>query len=211
MIKIVPAILAKSYEEFESMVRKIEPYTDLVQLDIADGIFVSNKTINGYSEIKKIQTKLNFEVHLMVNNPEAVIGNWLNTKVVRYLVHLEAVTDFEFLINRFNTAGCQAGCVFNPETDYSAVEPHIDRFDLFQFMTVDPGFYGSRFLPEVLEKIRNFHTRYSNKTIQVDGGINPETIKLIRDVGATSAAVGSYIFKSNNIDEALKRLTMANV
>lgn len=207
-MKIIPAILAKTEEEFQNMIKRIEPYTDLVHLDIADGGFVPNKTIDGYKELEKIDTKLNFEVHLMVNDPENVISNWLGTEVIRYLVHSEAVNDFDFLINKVNVAGCEVGCVFNPKTDYSVAKPYIDRINLFQFMTVDPGFYGSPFLSEVLDKIRDFHTRYPNKLIQVDGGIKPETIKLAESCGATSAAIGSHIFQSDNIEKALKELNV---
>lgn len=210
-MKIIPAILAKTEDEFISMVKKIEPFTDLVQLDIADGGFVPNKTIDGYKELEKIDTKLSFEVHLMVNSPETVINNWLgkaNERVVRYLVHWEAANDFSSLISKIRSAGREIGCVFNPGTDYSGVKPFIDRIDLVQFMTVDPGFYGSPFLPEVLEKIRDFHSRLNSKKIQVDGGVSPETLKLARAAGVSSAVVGSYIFKSENIKEALERLNV---
>jgi ribulose-phosphate 3-epimerase len=210
MIKIIPAILAKSFEEFEDMVRKVEPYVDLVHFDIADGSFVTNKTIDGWSELAKINTKLDFEVHLMVNNPETVIDSWFNTKVKRFLVHSGAVSDFDFLINKINIAGREVGCVFNPKIDYSAVERYIDRFNLFQFMTVDPGYYGAPFLPEVLDKIRRFHTRYPGKSIQVDGGMRPDTIKLAADAGANSAVSGSYIFsKDKDAGKTIKELIEA--
>ncbi|TSC90542.1 MAG: ribulose-phosphate 3-epimerase [Parcubacteria group bacterium Gr01-1014_2] len=205
-MKIIPAILAKTPEEFETMVREVEPYTDLVHLDIADEGFVPNKTIDGFKELEKINTKLNFEVHLMVNNPENIIDNWLNTKASRFLVHAEAVSDFDFLINKINMAGREVGCVFNPKTGFSVIDSYVHRINVFQFMTVVPGFYGSPFLPEVLDKIRDFHIRYPDKLIQVDGGMNPETIKLVETSGATSAAVGSYIFQSNNVKEALESL-----
>lgn len=213
-MKIIPAILAKTYEEFESMVKKIEPFADLVQLDIADGGFVPNKTIDGYKELEKIDTKLSFEIHLMVNSPETVLNNWFgaaNERVVRYLVHWEVANDFNSLINKIRAVRREVGCVFNPGTDYSTVEPFIDRINLVQFMTVNPGFYGSPFLPEVLSKIRDFQTRLPGKKIQVDGGINPETLRLVESAGVSSAAIGSYIFKSDNIKEALKNLTTNNV
>lgn len=207
-MKIIPAILAKTYDEFESMVRRIEPYTDLVHLDIADGEFVPNKTIDGYEELKKINTNLNFEVHLMVKNPESVIEQWLQTKAVRYLVHWESTLEYEAVINNFGINGKEFGFVLNPETDYQEIEPYIDRIDLVQFMTVDPGFYGSPFLPEVLEKIRNFYIQYPVKIIQVDGAIKPEIVKLVEAAGVSRAAVGSYIFQSGDIEKALKELNV---
>lgn len=207
-MKIIPAILVKTYEEFETMIRAIEPYTDLVHLDIADGEFVSNKTIDGYEELMRVETKLNFEIHLMIKNPEMVIGRWLKTKAVRYLIHSESAGGLESLINQIKGSGRELGLVLNPGTDYSSIEPYIDRIGLVQFMTVDPGFYGSLFLSEVLQEIRNFHNRHPDKIIQVDGGINPETIKLIEETGASRAAVGSHIFKSDDIEKAIRELSV---
>ena len=209
-MKIIPAILAKTYEEFESMVRKIEPHADLVHLDIADGEFVPNKTIGGWEELKRIDTSLNFEVHLMVNNPESRISRWLETKAVRFLIHWESTKEYDTVINQFGVNGKEFGFVFNPQTDYSVIERYIDKVDLIQFMTVDPGFYGSPFMPEVLEKIRNFHIQYPAKIIQVDGGIKPETVKLVEAAGVSRAAVGSYIFQSDNIGKAFKELNVQN-
>ncbi len=208
MVKIIPAILAKNYNDFEVMVRAIEPYTDLVHLDIADGEFVSNKTIDGYEELEKIDTKSNFEVHLMVKNPERIIDHWLETKAIRYLIHSESTDNLDVLISRLEESGKESGCVLNPQSDYSAIEQYIDRINLVQFMTVDPGFYGSPFLPEVLEKIRSFHNQYPNKVIQVDGGIDPETVKLVERAGASCVAVGSYIFQSSDFKKAIEELNV---
>jgi len=209
MIKIIPAILAKTYDEFESMVRKIEPYTNLVHLDVADGEFVPNKTISGYEELKKLNTNLNFEVHLMVKNPEANLSQWLETKASRYLIHWESTQEYDTVINQFGVNGKEFGFVFNPQTDWSALEPYIDRIDLVQFMTVDPGFYGSPFLPDVLEKVRNFHSQYPSKKIQVDGGIHSSTIQLVAEAGAGSAVLGSHIFsEGKDIGEAMKELNV---
>jgi len=205
---IVPAILAKTEEEFINMVRKIEPYTYLVHLDIADGEFVPNKTIDGFEEMEKIDTKLDFEVHLMINNPESIIDRWLKTRAARYLIHSESTKELETLIGQIKGSSKELGLILNPQTDYSAIDSYLDRIDLVQFMAVDPGFYGSPFLPEVLEKIRNFHSRYPNKKIQVDGGINPETIKLVEAAGASRATVGSFIFQSENIEKALRELNV---
>lgn len=208
-MKIIPAILAKTYEEFEEMVRKVELFADLIHLDIADGEFVPNKTIDGIEELKKINTDLNFEVHLMVKNPENRIDKWLETKAVRYLVHQETTGDMDNLINMIKAAGREAGVVLNPPTDFKAVEPYLEKVNLVQFMTVDPGFYGSPFLPEVLEKIRKFRDRHPDKIIQVDGGIHSSTIKMVADSGVNSAVLGSHIFsEGKDIREVIKKLNV---
>lgn len=206
MIKIIPAILTKTEEEFMDMVKKIEPYAETVHLDIADGEFVPNKTIAGYDEIGKVETGLNFEVHLMIKNPELVMDKWLVSGVSSFLVHWESTENFNDLISQIQANGREAGCVLNPGTDYKVIEPYLDRLSKVQFMTVNPGFYGSPFLPEILEKVADFHRRYPAKAVQVDGGVNPETLKLVETSGASSAAVGSYIFKSDNIEKAFTDL-----
>ena len=207
-MKIIPAILAKTEEEFINMVKRIEPYTDLVHLDIADGEFVPNKTIEGIEELKKINTKLNFEVHLMTKEPEKFIEKWFETPASRFLIHWESMDKFGELVRLLHGNKKEFGGVLNPETDYKLFEPYVEELDVVQFMTVNPGFYGSLFLPEVLENIRNFHIRYPGKKIQVDGWINPETLKFIISAGVSSAAVGSYIFKSENIERALEELNV---
>lgn len=206
MITIIPAILAKSYKEFEEKVHKIESFTPLIHLDIADEIFVPNRTIDGLEEIKKIKTSVNFEVHLMVNLPEFIIDQWLETKAVRFLIHLEATKKMDEIIGKIHMAGKKVGAVLNPPTEVKAVESYLDRIDLVQFMTVNPGFQGSEFVPQVLEKVREFRSRYPLKQMQVDGGVNPYTIELVKEAGVDRAVVGSYIFKSDNVKEAMERL-----
>lgn len=208
-MKIIPAILAKTSDEFENMVKKIEPYADLVHIDIADGEFVTNKTIDGIEELKKIDTKLDFEIHLMTRNPENSIDKWLDTKAIRYLIHQESAGETDNLIDAIKASGREAGLVLNPPTDFKTIEPYLDKVDLIQFMTVDPGFYGSPFLPEVLEKIRDFHDWHPDKIIQVDGGIHSSTIKLVSEAGVNSAILGSHIFsEGRDIGEVLNELRL---
>ena len=208
-MKIIPAILAKTYEEFETMVRLVEPYTDLVHLDIADGEFVSNKTIDGFEELKKIHTELNFEIHLMIKNPENVIDRWLETKATRFLIHWGSTDDFKNLIKKIRSENREVGGVLNPETNYNVLKSYISELDLVQFMTVDPGFQGSPFLPEVLGKIKSFHIQYPNKAIQVDGGIHSGTVKLVSEAGADSAVLGSHIFsEGRDVGEVLDELNV---
>ena len=208
-MKIIPAILAKSYEEFESMIRKIEPYTDLVHLDIADGEFVSSKTIGGCEELKKINTKLNFEVHLMVSKPEDIIDKWLETKAIRYLIHWESTEGFKNLIERVHKTGKEFGGVLNPETDYNVIRPYVNDLEVVQFMTVNPGFYGGGFVEGVLDKISEFHKEYPGKAIAADGGIHSITAQKVVAAGANTLILGSHIFyEDRDLGEALKELNV---
>ena len=207
MIKIIPSILAKTSEEFEKMVRMVEPYVERVQLDIADGDFVSTKTISGYEELKKIETKVEFDVHLMVSRPEDQMYFWYETKASRFLIHAETDHGHASLIDQIHFNGKKAGLVLNPETQIEKITELIDGIDFVQFMTVAPGFYGSQFEESVINKILEFHGQYPSVPIFADGGINPETILRLIAVGVTSFVVGSYIMNSPDVGKAIEELS----
>ena len=207
MIKIIPSILAKTSEEFEKMVRMVEPYVERVQLDIADGDFVSTKTISGYEELKKIETKVEFDVHLMVSRPEDQMYFWYETKASRFLIHAETDHGHASLIDQIHFNDKKAGLVLNPETQIEKITELIDGIDFVQFMTVAPGFYGSQFEESVINKILEFHGQYPSVPIFADGGINPETILRLMAVGVTSFVVGSYIMNSPDVGKAIEELS----
>jgi ribulose-phosphate 3-epimerase len=212
LVEIIPAIIAKSYEEFEARIKKVEPYTSRVHLDIMDGKFVPNETIGGYEEldtfVKKFpKTKLRFEVHLMVNEPEKIIDAWLETPVDKYLIHWES-TD-EDLTGLIKSKGHTFGEVINPETTVDEIAGWIQKFDLIQIMTVHPGSYGAKFLPEMAEKIRAIHEKYPNLPIQVDGGVTPQTAPLVVGAGVTLLACGSFIQTSEDAGKAIEQLRKA--
>lgn len=207
MIKIIPSILAKTSEEFEKMVRMVEPYVERVQLDIADGDFVSTKTISGYEELKKIETKVEFDVHLMVSRPEDQMYFWYETKASRFLIHAETDHGHASLIDQIHFNDKKAGLVLNPETQIEKITELIDGIDFVQFMTVAPGFYGSQFEESVINKILEFHGQYPSVPIFADGGINPETILRLIAVGVTSFVVGSYIMNSPDVGKAIEELS----
>jgi len=206
MVEVIPTILVKTYEEFESLVRKVEPFVERVSLDISDGTIVPTLTIKGYTEIQQINTPLKFDIHLMVENPEVYIHEWLKTKVERIFFHSEARCDFFRIIDEIRASGKKIGIAVNPETDMSTVIEYIDQIDYVQFMAVHPGYYGGTFLEDVIGKISGFHQEFPEVPIVVDGGVTPEIARRLIPVGATILNVGSYIFNSENIEEAIKQL-----
>ena len=153
MVKIIPAILAKTSEEFEKMIRMVEPHIDRVHLDICDGDFVPTKTISGYEELIKIETKVSFDVHLMVSRPEDQMYFWYKTKADRFLIHSETDHGHSNLINQIHLNGRKVGLVLNPETQTDKIAEIIEDVDFVQFMTVHPGAYGSEFIESVVNKI----------------------------------------------------------
>ncbi len=211
MVEIIPSILAKTWEEFEKMIRKVEPFVDRVQLDIADGDFVPTKTISGYEELIKMETKVKFDVHLMVSRPEDQMYFWYKTKADRFLIHIESDHGHRNLIDQIHLNGRQIGLVLNPETQLEKVIEFIDDIDFVQFMTVPPGFYGSDFLENVISKIMDFHGSYPSVPIFVDGGVNPKTILRLVAIGVTTLVVGSYIQNSSDVGKVIEELrTISN-
>ncbi len=210
MIEVLPSILVKTPEEFESLVRRLEPYTDRVHLDIADGILVPNKTIDGYRELMEIDTRLKFDVHLMVQKPSEHLDEWLNTRADRYFVHAEADHDLKNCIYQFKNHMKEVGLVFNPETEPDTAKELVDMVDYVQFMAVHPGFYGAKFLDEVVGKISKFHSENPNYKIVVDGGITNETAPKVISAGASILISGSYVVNSPDIRKAIEELKFSS-
>ena len=208
MIEVIPAILTNSPDEFEKMIRLIEPYSKIAHLDIADGTFVPNKTIKGYSELKSIPTGLKFDVHLMVKKPLDHLHHWNAENTDRFIVHVES-EDAVTAIKELRAMNKRVGLALNPDTSVSSIEPLIGLADFIQFMTINPGFQGRDFLDHVVGKIEGFHKKYPEIIIAVDGGINPTTAKDVIRAGASILVSGSFILKSGNVGKAIAELQEA--
>ena len=210
MIEIIPAIIAKDFQELEEKIRKVEPYVDWVQLDIMDGRFVDNLTWHNPRELKNLRTNLNLEAHLMIENPEESIDEWIESGIKRIIFHYEATQQPKEIIEKIKKAGLGAGLAINPETPAEVVDDLIGQVDLILAMSVFPGSGGQEFLEETLEKIKRLREKYSKIKIEVDGGINPETAKKTVEAGADILVSGSYIFESEDIKRAIDELKYAN-
>lgn len=214
-MEIIPTILVNSFDEVKERIKAVEKYVSWVQLDVMDGVFVNNTTWRNPKDLKKIKTKTKLEAHLMVEKPEEVIDEWLKT-VDRVIIHFEStISDLSGLIKKIHNSGKQIGVAINPETRFSVVEPFLPRhgkkrgekdLDLVLFMTVQPGWGGQKFREEVLVKIKSLREIWPNGNIEVDGGVNNENIGKIVKAGANLICVGTFIFKSKNIEEAIKNL-----
>src|SRR3990167_8491711 len=190
MVQIIPAILTNSADEFEKIIRLVEPYSARVHLDVADGIFVSNETIKGYSELEVVSTGLKFDVHLMVKDPLMQLSLWNNEKADRFIIHIES-SDLDETIRELRGMGKGIGIAINPDTSVEALEHFIDQADFVCFMTVYPGFQGRGFLDHVVEKIKDFRKKYPGVVIFVDGGINLATAKSAVEAGVNGLVSGS--------------------
>lgn len=206
MIEIIPSILVKTKEELLEKISAVEQLAEWVHLDIADGIFVPNMTMAGFSEIETIETTLKFRVHLMVSKPENHIVRWLRTPAESFTFHVESTSQVMEVIEKIREAEKEVGLTLNPETPLSAIEPYINEIDFVHFMTVSPGFYGGEFVEDVLDKMSDCHYFYPDKPIMVDGGVTPETAPKLVQAGANILVAGSYIFKDGNPAKALEEL-----
>lgn len=200
---IVPAIIAKTPAELSGSLKKVNELSNVIQLDIMDETFVQNRSLDFDFDVSK--SGIAFEAHLMINNPMNWIKkNW--NKVDTILVHLESCKNPEEIIRFVKEKGKKIGFVLIPETPVNNVKEYLQDIDQLLIMTVNPGFYGSKFLPETLSKITEARKINPSLDIEVDGGITPDTIKLVSDAGANMFVSGSYILKANNVKNAIDTL-----
>ena len=208
MPEIVPSVLVKTGQEFKEKLELISPYFSAFHLDVADGIFVPNTTIEGAPELNASATDLAVTVHLMVSKPENHIVRWLDTAVRCIIFHLEATTTDKVIstIDAIHNGEREAGIAINPETPIDQLADYVDLIDRVHFMTVHPGFYGGEFNESVIEKIREFHYFYPDKIISADGGINPDNAPKLIVAGASELVVGSDLFEDKDFGKAVEEL-----
>ena len=205
MVEVIPAILTNSPEEFEKTVRLLEPHTTRAHLDIADGIFVPNETIKGYSELDVVITNLNFDIHLMVQNPLKLFPYWDKSNADRFIVHVES-EGVERAIMELRGMNKKIGIAINPDTPENLLDPFIPLVDFVHFMTIEPGFQGREFLDNVVQKISFFRKKHPQAIMSVDGGINLTTAKKAVNAGVNVLVSGSFILKSGNVGKAITEL-----
>jgi len=203
MIEIVPAILVKSEEELNERMKEVEPYVNRVQIDIMDGKFVSNKTIQP-EDMKDFKTNLIKEAHLMVNDNENYVENFLSLDFDVIIVHYESCKDILGIIKKVKDRGKKIALAINPPTPLSAIKDYLDDLDMVLIMTVNPGLSGQGFIPEVLPKITELRSMKKDLDIEVDGGIKLGTAKLVAEAGANILVSCSGIFKQEDKKKAIE-------
>lgn len=209
MIEIVPAILVKTPAELQQKLKEVEPYVNRVQIDIMDGKFVPNKTIQP-EEMKSFKTKLIKEAHLMVEDNEKYVDEFLKLGFDMIIVHIESCKNVKKIIKRVKEQGKKVALAINPPTPLSAIKNYLDDVDMVLIMTVNPGFSGQGFIPEVSSKIKELRQMKKDLDIEVDGGIKIENAKIVLEAGANILVSASGIYNFENkkeIIEKFKQLT----
>ena len=171
-----------------------------------DGSFVENTTWRDPKELKKLESDLSLEAHLMIWEPEETIKEWIESGVKRIIFHYESTHKRKEIIDEIKKAGLEAGMAIDTITPIEFIDAFMADLDLVLIMTVRPGKGGQEFIEETLFKIKNLRSKYPNVNIGVDGGINLETAKKAIEAGANILAAGSYIFNGEDIKQAIENL-----
>jgi len=197
---IIPAVIADSQEKLDEIFSKIMDAAKLLQLDVMDGKFVPNNSLD--FDFRLPEKKYKFEAHLMVESPEKwVERNW--KKVDTLIAHFESVKNPRELIDSVRNKGKKIALALNPETDTDQIKDYVYDIDQVLIMTVNPGFYGSPFLPETLDKVAKLRKARPDLDIEVDGGIKPDTIGQADKAGANMFVSGSYLIRSDSVQERM--------
>ena len=205
MAKVVPAILADDPEKLKDMLHQAESYTDWVQVDIMDGKFVPSRSIT-CRNLLSLNINIGWEAHLMVRNPDEQFECFKNAGAQKVIFHFEATDAPNTAIARAWELGLKIGLAVNPETPVEDVLPLADAVDSILFLSVKPGYYGSPFIPEVLDKIREFRIACPNVEIGIDGGIKESNIRQVLASGVDVVCVGSAITVTPQPAESFRRL-----
>ena len=204
-ILIAPSILGIDYGRLNEHLKELEPFSDWFNVDVMDGNFVPNLSI-GAMVVSKMKTDIPLDCHLMINNPHRYVEDFAKAGAFLITIHAEASRHLPEDIIKIKDLGCRAGVSINPDTSVETISKVLPMVDLVLIMSVNPGFGGQKFMPEVLEKVKWLREHFPDLDIQIDGGINDETAPLVIEAGANVLVAGSYILKNDNPSEAIDKL-----
>ena len=212
MIKVAPSILSADFSKLGEEIIKIDQAgADMIHIDVMDGHFVPNLTL-GAPIVKALRTvtKLPFDVHLMINNPENLIDDFIAAGADIITIHIEAANHLHRLVQKVKSSGVKVAVSLNPTTPLNTLEEILPELDMVLLMSVNPGFGGQSFIPATLNKIARLKEMIDAKKlkidIQVDGGINLETAPKVIKHGANILVAGSAVYGSNDIKGTIAQL-----
>lgn len=211
MIKVAPSILSADYLNLQRDIEKVEKDAELLHIDVMDGSFVPAISYgpNWVPQIRKI-SNLVLDVHLMVVNPERFVDEFADKGADIIGVHVEATPHIHRALQMIKNKGVKAEVVINPGTPVEAIKPVLYMVDQVLVMTVNPGFGGQKFLDETVKKIKQLDDIKKDEgydfDIEIDGGVNNETVQAAAKAGATVAVAGSYVFGAENPAERIQAI-----
>ncbi|MBC8382814.1 MAG: ribulose-phosphate 3-epimerase [Candidatus Cloacimonetes bacterium] len=209
-LKIAPSILSSDFLHLEKEIHAMEQAgADMLHLDIMDGHFVPNLTF-GPGLVKQVSSITNFPIdaHLMITNPADFIDKFIDAGVNYLSFHIETDANYVSLFRKIRKLGVKAGIAINPETSLDTLPEIIDEIDYVLIMSVHPGFGGQTFIEKSVEKVRKTKEIIGSRQIEIeiDGGINFQTAKLVKEAGVNILVAGSFIFKSDDYAKTIAGL-----
>lgn len=217
MVKIAPSILAANFSKLGEEVLEVEKAgAELIHIDVMDGHFVPNITMGPIVvEALRPLTKLPLDVHLMIENADQYIESFAKAGADYITVHVEACPHLHRTIQLIRSFGVKPGVVLNPHTPIETIQHVLEDVDMVLFMTVNPGFGGQKFIHSVIPKVKQLSNIIKERNlsieIEIDGGINEETIKPCVEAGATILVAGSAIYNAPNKAKALQAIKEAGL
>lgn len=211
MNEVIPGILENDWHSIEQKLERLKPFARSVHIDIVDGKFANNTTFLDPEPFKKYEKDFLLELHMMVENPIDYLKPWADCGFQRFLGHIEKMDDPVEFVSKGQLLG-EVGLAIDGPTNIDVLgDLNLNDLDCLLIMTINAGFSGQEFKPELLDKVRKIKAKFSFLNVEVDGGVNNETIIKAKDAGANRFVTTSHLYKSDDIEEEFKRLSTSVV
>jgi len=197
---VVPSVLTKDPEDLERRIRILEPLVEAIQIDIMDGEFVPNTSVE-VEDVQKVAPQKPMEIHLMVKHPMEYVQPFADIGAFRIIFHIESDDNAADVIKEIRKLNMEPGVALNPPTPVEKIKPFLNSVDVVLVMGVNPGFQGQKFIPEVLSKVKAVKQIRPELVIEVDGGVNAETAPALVAADVDILNVGSYLFKQPSVED----------